>query len=100
MDIVTAVQTRTFSEEVEEIEKLGGYILSLLGVTKMLEMMQTNPKTGVNEDSLESRSHFFGSNEKANRPLKSIFVLLMEALDDFTLKILIVASFVSISKLI
>jgi len=89
VDIVTAVQTRTFSEEVEEIEKLGG-------VTKMLEMMQTNPKTGVNEDSLESRSHFFGSNEKANRPLKSIFMLLMEALDDFTLKILIVASFVSI----
>jgi hypothetical protein len=32
--------------------------------------------------------------------LKSIFVLLMEALYDFTLKILIVASFVSISKLI
>lgn len=52
MDIVTAVQTRTFSEEVDEIEKLGGSINSLLGVTKMLEMIQTNPKTGVNEDTL------------------------------------------------
>ena len=39
----------------------------------------------------------FGSNVKAKKQPKSIFKLFIEACDDFTLKILIFAAFVSIS---
>jgi len=48
------------------------------------------------EHDLEKRTFAFQNNEKPVIPPKSFFELLKEALDDFTLKILMVASVVSI----
>jgi magnesium-transporting ATPase (P-type) len=63
----------------------------------LLQKLKTNPKDGISSDSIDSRTLAYGSNRKAVKILKSAIQLFIEACDDFTLKILIVAAIVSIS---
>jgi magnesium-transporting ATPase (P-type) len=62
----------------------------------LLQKLKTNPKDGISSDSIDSRTLAYGSNRKAVKILKSAIQLFIEACDDFTLKILIVAAIVSI----
>ncbi len=59
-----------------------------------------DPKNGISTEDINSRILAFGSNKKAAKKLKSALTLFIEACDDFTLKILIVAAIISISKII
>lgn len=64
-----------------------------------MKILKTNPDTGIfNRESYESRRQAFGDNDKKPPILKKWWEILLEALDDATLKILIVAAIVSISK--
>ena len=46
---------------------------------------------------MEERELAFGHNRKPKQVLKTLYALFVESMDDFTLKILIVAAFISIS---
>lgn len=88
-DIVNNLQQRTFSEEIDQIEKMGGDAY-------LLPKLKTSAKEGISTASIDSRTLAYGSNRKAIKILKSGLQLFIEACDDFTLKILIVAAVVSI----
>ena len=89
--IVTESQQRTFAEEVSMIESLGGE-------DALLEKMRTDRKKGVDQNSLAYREEFFGTNKKDPLKLKTLMQIFIQAFDDFTLKILIVAAITSIGK--
>lgn len=59
--------------------------------------MITDFKNGIknNQSELDIRENRFGNNKRVEREVRSFWGLLWLALDDFTLKILIVAAFVS-----
>ena len=63
----------------------------------MLQALSTHEKKGISKDpsSLEKRIKAFGSNERYEPPMKTFCILFKEALDDFILKILIIASVLS-----
>lgn len=71
------------------MEKIGG-------VSKIWEQLQTNEKSGITVSSIESREKHFGGNRKPPSKIKTFWELLYEALNDFTLIILIVCAFISI----
>jgi Ca2+ transporting ATPase len=64
----------------------------------LLEKLDSDRKRGIMASSVENREKYFGSNRKPPKKLKSVMDILLGALDDFTLKVLIVASILSISK--
>ncbi len=66
-------------------------------VEYLIEATGSDLKKGISDSDLEERREAFGDNEKEEIPPKGYFALLWEALNDFTLKILIVAAFVSIA---
>lgn len=71
-----------------------------MGGNEFLEKaMCTSFKTGIPDtpEDYEKRNFAFGNNKKPEVELKGFFELLCDALGDFTLRILIVASFVSIA---
>jgi magnesium-transporting ATPase (P-type) len=63
----------------------------------LIRDLRTNVKQGINSNSNKERELTFGHNRKPKAKLKSLLSLFIESLDDFTLKILIVAAIVSIS---
>ncbi|KRX11210.1 P-type ATPase, cytoplasmic domain N [Pseudocohnilembus persalinus] len=112
VEIQTQCEGRTFAEEVDLLEKMGG--------DEFLEReLHTNFKQGLscNERDIagetpeqqkknegmpgeisdyDERERAFSSNRKKIAPPKGFCKLLFDALNDFTLKILIVAAIVSI----
>ncbi|KAL4476839.1 hypothetical protein ABPG72_010676 [Tetrahymena utriculariae] len=87
MAIAYACQDRNFSEDVDLLE-------SAEGVEVLEKHLHTNFKDGLNEDAQDflERKEAFGDNQKESVPLKTFFELFVEALDDFTVKLLIVAA--------
>ncbi|EAS05962.2 calcium-translocating P-type ATPase, PMCA-type protein (macronuclear) [Tetrahymena thermophila SB210] len=87
MAIAYACQDRNFSEDVDLLE-------SVEGVEMLEKHLHTNFKDGLNDDPQEflERKEAFGDNQKVAIPLKTFFELFIEALDDFTVKLLIVAA--------
>ena len=79
--------------------EVGRFIVNS-GEEQLIRDLRTNVKAGVISSSLKDREAAFGHNRKAASKLKSILTLFIESLDDFTLKILIVASAVSIGKML
>jgi magnesium-transporting ATPase (P-type) len=75
-------------------------LISNSGHNQILSLLQVDPKNGISTEDINSRILAFGSNKKAAKKLKSALTLFIEACDDFTLKILIVAAIISISKII
>lgn len=87
MAIAYACQDRNFSEDVDLLETLGG--------TEVLEeVLFTNFKDGLNGDEADfnERREAFGDNTKEAVEMKPFWELFIEALDDFTVKLLIVAA--------
>jgi magnesium-transporting ATPase (P-type) len=60
--------------------------------------LNTNLKEGIfgDEDDKNEREAFYGTNKKVDKEPPSFFKLLCEALEDFTLRILIVAAVITI----
>jgi Ca2+-transporting ATPase len=81
--------------QVADLNKKGG----LKAIAKGLA---TNLETGLNEQQLSEegravRVRVFGANKTDPPPAKTLFELMLEALEDATLKILIVAALVSLA---
>ena len=91
-ELVDQLQQRTFAEEISMIESRGGE-------DKILEKLRTDRQTGIVSAHKEIRESFFGTNQKKKSKLKSMWEFFLEALNDFTLKILMAAAVVSISNL-
>ena len=71
---------------------------SIGNTPSLLHLLQTNPNHGLSTTTtnIEERRHTFGSNSLPPSPRKSWMELFMDTFDDETLKILIVASIVSL----
>ena len=92
--IVDAYKSRTYIEDIDEIEKLGG-------VESLLSHLQTNLDTGINGPSDKARDAYFGANAKEKKPRTTFCELLIAALDDFMLKLLLVcAAFSLVTELV
>lgn len=87
MAIAYACQDRNFSEDVDLLESLGGS-------ESLEESLCTHFKEGLKgeEQDFIERREAFGDNVKDIVTLKSFCDLFIEALDDFTIKLLIVAA--------
>ena len=111
--IVTKCQERTFSEDVDFIETFGGFFLIYLflyfsGDQSLLSLLGVDSKKGLNSSTIEARRDYFGSNKTEESPPKSnnskyfpsyflaFFEFICNALEDFTLRVLLVAAGVSI----
>jgi P-type Ca2+ transporter type 2B len=90
--IVSKCQERTFAEDVDMIDEIGG--------DRFLETaLCTSFKMGIpgDENDLRERESVFATNRKPLIKPKSFLELLCGALEDFTLRILLVASILSIA---
>ncbi|CAD8110921.1 unnamed protein product [Paramecium sonneborni] len=87
--IVSAAQERLFAEEIDELENIDGL--------QNLEMsLCTNFTKGLKGDDFKEREILFGNNKKPVIPPKTYIKLLLQALEDFIMRVLLVASIVSI----
>jgi len=89
MVLVSKCQQRTFSEEIDFLEEIGG-------VDAFADLLSTNFNTGIPTHEVESRRLMYGTAALQDKPPKSFMSLLCHALEDFTLRVLIVAAVVSI----
>jgi magnesium-transporting ATPase (P-type) len=67
-----------------------------LGDKWLLGALHCDIKNGIRGTELDERVSTFGSNKKKEKELSGFFKLLWEALEDNTLRILLVSSVVSI----
>jgi len=63
-----------------------------------LEKLYSDIKREITATSIENRKKYLGSNKKQPKKFKYIMDNLMKSLDDFTLKLLILVSILSISN--
>ncbi|EAY16498.1 calcium-translocating P-type ATPase, PMCA-type family protein [Trichomonas vaginalis G3] len=68
----------------------------LMGVQGIARMLDTDLKKGINSTTIQSRISKFGSNQLPDRPIRSFWSMLNEALKDGTVRILIVCSILSL----
>ena len=83
------LQRETGSEEVDEL-------VAKDGLAWLVRGLKTDPKNGINTMTIPDRELHFGSNRKAPPKAKSFWHFAKEALEDFILRLLIVAGIVSI----
>lgn len=67
-----------------------------VGTEGILEKIKSHPHEGIPVDEVETRKNGFGSNAREKKPLRTIMEILCSVLEDFMLRILIVASIVTI----
>lgn len=93
IDIVTACQTRSYCEEIDLLMQRGE------DIQWMQQALLTSEKRGISTDELavQRRKAVFGSNQKTLQEPDGFFKLFCEALEDFTLRILLVAACLSIA---
>lgn len=77
------------SDDVDFMYQEGGYEWLQGG-------LQTDVNLGIKTDSIESRNTFYGNNRKKQVKLKGFFELAWNVLEDFILRVLVVAGIVSI----
>ena len=65
----------------------------------LISALKTHPRDGISndEEELKKRREAFGSNEKEIKEPPGILELFCEALEDFTMRILLVAAVLSIA---
>lgn len=85
IELVKAYKSRTYDEEIVGFETQGG-------VDGISNKLKVNINTGLAADSFSDRSAFFGNNYRPPLKAKSFCTIFFEALDDFMLKVLIVAA--------
>lgn len=92
-------EVRNVSEEVDQLEAL---TLKYSPTnpsdhyTWLYQALRTSRQKGLDKSDFGVREQVFGHNRRQEVPLKSFFTLLCEALEDFTLRILMIAAIVSI----
>eukprot|EP01041_Mallomonas_annulata_P004761 gene4761-9467_t len=97
MDNVSIDQLTLNSLNVEQARLENRERLNALGGTDGLaSKLGLNISTGLSYDQVLYMRNKFGSNEFPESPMESFFILFIYAFNDFTLIVLIIASFVSI----
>ena len=74
-------------------------ITGLNGIGSILDQLKTNINTGItvkNPADLEERKKKYGKNDPVIKPLKSLWFFIKESLEDFMLRVLIVAAIVAL----
>jgi hypothetical protein len=67
-----------------------------VGYEGVVKMINGRPVKGVHVDDVETRRSEFGSNARIKKPLRTICEILCTVLEDTMLRILLVASIVTI----
>jgi Ca2+ transporting ATPase len=90
--IVSAYQERSFADDVDRLAERAET------VDWLVEGLASHPRNGISssEEELSARRRTFGTNEKTVKEPQSFCSLFLEAMDDFILKILLVAAILSI----
>lgn len=83
-------QRETGSEEVDHLERMGGDSWVIRG-------LNTHQKQGINSSTIKARTKRYGTNVKNKRELQGFWKLVGDALQDFLLRVLIVAGIASIA---
>lgn len=81
---------RKFCEEVDFLE-------TLESECSLEQALSTSYQAGISSSEIEDRRFFFGSNKREPKKSKNFFQLMLQALEDFTLRILLAASMISIT---
>jgi P-type Ca2+ transporter type 2C len=83
-------QAQALGQNIQQLRKVGG-------TTKLAEnVLHTSPSTGIDLASVATRRELFGENFLPSAPRKSFWTLFMDTFEDATLRILMVAAFVSL----
>ena len=88
VNITDSYLNRTKCEDVDQLNDLG--------LDKIIDKLQTSLETGIKESTVEARIEAYGSNKPPETSIKGCIMLFIEALNDLTLIILMVAAVVSI----
>jgi len=89
-DIVNMYMQREHgSDDVDFLYQEGGYDWLARGI-------KTDVNNGISSSTIEARSRFYGTNEKKQIPPKGFFELAWNTLEDFILRILVIAGVASI----
>lgn len=89
-DVVNMYMQREHgSDDVDFLYQEGGYEWLQKG-------LKTDINSGINSSTIEARSKFYGTNQKPKIKPKTFFELALNTLEDFILRILIVAGIASI----
>jgi Ca2+ transporting ATPase len=90
--LVSTCQERSYAEEIEMLEQKGN------SIEWLLEGVASSTKHGISNEEVElaRRRDAFGTNQKEEHELPGLIELFCEALEDFTLRILLVAAVLSI----
>lgn len=97
--VIGLAETRNMCEETDELERMTQQYSEECPddyYSWLYDALQTDKEKGLDETDFPLREEAFGHNRRQEVPLKSYFTLLCEALEDFTLRILIVAAIFSI----
>ena len=67
-------------------------VIFVTGLEGISNKLKASTKTGISTVSLPSRTEFFGNNYREPIKAKKFCTIFLEALDDFMLKVLLVAA--------
>ena len=91
--LISMVECYRQRKYVEELD----YLKNEIGGAKALcDSLDVNPETGINSNSLDIRTTIFGTHHKDLPERTPFLTLVLEALDDFMLKLLLVCATVII----
>eukprot|EP00343_Euplotes_focardii_P007905 CAMPEP_0205819478 /NCGR_PEP_ID=MMETSP0206-20130828/1867_1 /ASSEMBLY_ACC=CAM_ASM_000279 /TAXON_ID=36767 /ORGANISM="Euplotes focardii, Strain TN1" /LENGTH=1118 /DNA_ID=CAMNT_0053113125 /DNA_START=29 /DNA_END=3385 /DNA_ORIENTATION=+ len=90
VDLIELYRGRKFDEDLKGLK--GDYN----GVEGIAEKLHSDPRNGIIPNDLDERDEAFGSNKKEPSKRNSFCKLFLMALDDFMLKVLIVAAVISL----
>lgn len=91
--LVSACQQRSYAEEVQLLQEKGE------DVDWLMSALQTHSRDGISndEEELKKRRQVFGTNQKEIKEPPGFIELFCEALEDFTMRILMTAAVLSIA---
>ena len=88
--MVECYRQRKFVEELDFLKN------ELKGPITLCESLDVNPETGINSMTTEIRTNVFGTHHKDPPQRTPFLTLVLEALDDFMLKLLLICATVII----
>lgn len=88
VDIIQAYQSKEHCEDVDALEQLG--------LDNLFEGLETSLEKGIAKSTIEERKIAYGDNMPPLNNIKGCLTLFIEALNDFTLIVLMIAAVVSI----
>mmetsp|Transcript_47365 Transcript_47365/g.62663 ORF Transcript_47365/g.62663 Transcript_47365/m.62663 type:complete len:104 (-) Transcript_47365:117-428(-) len=83
--MIKEYKSRTFDEDIKAVD-------SHQGVESISNKLKTNLENGLTGEDFPARKEFFGDNFREPLKAKSFCRIFWEALDDFMLKVLLVAA--------